>query len=98
MHHGKCVSGCMQHTGDAPNWSVLLIARRLVAVSLMGNHSCQAWAALILRCGNANSAEITGLEGAQVSTHPDVIAKLVRHECVVDFLGSDYHREFILLA
>ena len=43
------------------------MAKRLVAVSLIGNHSCQAWAAFTLRCGNANSAAITGIKGAQVS-------------------------------
>ena len=43
------------------------MARRLVAVSLMGIHSCQARAAFTLRCGNASSALITDIESARVS-------------------------------
>ena len=43
---------------NPPNWSVLLMAYRLDEVSLIGIHSCQAWAAFILRSGYANSAQI----------------------------------------
>ena len=43
------------------------MARRLVAVSLIGIHSCQARAAFTLRCGNASSALITDIENGQVS-------------------------------
>lgn len=69
MHHGTWVSGCMQQLLHAPNWSVLLMAKRLVAVSLTGNHSCQARAAFILRSGNANSAAANPVvQGVHVNT------------------------------
>lgn len=87
---GLCLHVTNQQLVHAPNWSVLLMAKRLVAVSLTGSHSCQALAALFLRSGNANSAAVITVFRVYMSGQRMFVSEIkARHRHTVIFYRAN---------